>query len=104
MRKVKLGKSELLADIGEPNNPNAWSTTTLSQARHGLAATTVGNKAIFAGGNTQENIASNVVDIFILCEYELVGDTNNDCKVDFFDFAAITENTKYSPTIFGTII
>ncbi len=27
-----------------------WSTATLSQARDGLAATTVGTEAIFAGG------------------------------------------------------
>ena len=29
---------------------NSWSTTTLSQGRDSLAATTVGNQALFAGG------------------------------------------------------
>ena len=30
---------------------NSWSTTTLSEARTGMAATTVGHKVMFAGGN-----------------------------------------------------
>jgi hypothetical protein len=30
---------------------NSWSTTTLSEARTGIAATTAGDKVIFAGGN-----------------------------------------------------
>lgn len=84
------------ADIGEPNDPNAWSTTTLSQARVHLAATTVANKAMFAGGNIQTNGTtwepSDMVDIFILCEYELAGDVNHDCKVDFFDLAMMAAN------------
>ncbi len=41
-----------------------WSTATLSQARTGLAATTVGQKAIFAGGTFGHHEASNVVDIY----------------------------------------
>ena len=34
-----------------PSDPAAWSTAALSQARSKLAATTVGTKAMFAGGN-----------------------------------------------------
>lgn len=79
------------SNLGEPNDPNAWSTTTLSQARYGLSATTVANKAMFAGGQADSG-SSVVVDIFILCEYELAGDINNDCKVDFLDFAAMANN------------
>jgi hypothetical protein len=41
------------------SSSNTWSTHTLSQARANLAATTVGTKAIFAGGS-----GSNVVDIY----------------------------------------
>ncbi len=40
-----------------------WSTATLSQAREYLAATTVGTKAIFAGGYSSSGY-SNVVDIY----------------------------------------
>ncbi len=50
-----------------------WSNTTLSQARDGMAAANVGDKAIFAGGSTgmttiehlPTNIPSNVVDIYV---------------------------------------
>jgi hypothetical protein len=57
------------ASKGAPSNPAAWSTATLSQARFNLAATTVGSKAIFAGGATggissPNAIASDVVDIY----------------------------------------
>ena len=50
---------------------NTWSTANLSEARHRSAATSVGNKVVFAGGgywvNTPQNyhwVRSNVVDIF----------------------------------------
>ena len=36
--------------LGEPNDPSAWYTTTLTQARTHLAATSLGSKALFAGG------------------------------------------------------
>ena len=38
------------ASLGPPTDAGTWSTATLSQARYFLAATTVGTKAIFAGG------------------------------------------------------
>jgi hypothetical protein len=40
-----------------------WSTAVLSQSRSSLAATSVGNYALFAGGNNQ-GVPSNRVDIF----------------------------------------
>jgi len=92
------------ANLGEPNDPNTWSTTTLSQARASLCATAVANKAMFAGGIYGSEMYSNVVDIFTLCEYELAGDLNKDCKVDFNDFATMANNwlidcgvTPYNP-------
>ncbi len=43
-----------------------WTTTTLSQSRDGLAATTAGDQAFFAGGltNTTNPSTSGVVDIY----------------------------------------
>jgi hypothetical protein len=41
-----------------------WNTTTLSQARSALAATSLGNLAFFGGGQTNGKQSSNVVDIF----------------------------------------
>lgn len=38
------------ASLGSPGNPAAWSTATLSSARVGLAAVSVGSQALFAGG------------------------------------------------------
>ncbi len=66
---------------GEVNNPSGgytysavvdiynsstgqWSTSKLSQARGGLAATTVGDEAIFAGGGSGTGSPSDVVDIY----------------------------------------
>ena len=46
-----------------PTDSNAWSTATLSQARWALAATTVGDKAIFAGGGDASN-CYDTVDIY----------------------------------------
>ncbi len=48
---------------------NTWSTATLSQPRAGIAATTVGSKALFAGGSyTDESFQkvypSDIVDIY----------------------------------------
>ncbi len=48
-------------------SPTLWTTATLSQARSGVTATTVGTKAFFAGGNsgTSANLTpSNVVDVY----------------------------------------
>ncbi|MFT4541144.1 MAG: hypothetical protein ACI841_001522 [Planctomycetota bacterium] len=42
--------------IGPPDDSNAWSVTSLSQARSSLAATSVGGKALFAGGATDINL------------------------------------------------
>jgi hypothetical protein len=55
------------SSIGPPTDPQAWSTATLSQARFAGAATTVGGKAIFAGGwsgTFQSPVTSAVVDIY----------------------------------------
>jgi hypothetical protein len=41
-----------------------WNTTTLSQPRSYLAATSLGNLAFFGGGQTNNDQPSNVVDIF----------------------------------------
>ena len=51
------------ASVGPPTDPNAWSTATLSQPRSSLAATTVGAKALFAGGDALQG-RSDVVDIY----------------------------------------
>ncbi len=48
-------------DKGSPTDLWAWSTTSLSQARRFVSATTAGNKAFFAGG---EGPYSAVVDIY----------------------------------------
>ena len=40
-----------------------WSTASLSQARYGLAAASVGNKVLFGGGS-EGNVYSKVVDIY----------------------------------------
>lgn len=45
-------------------NTGTWSTAQLSQARAHLSATTVGNKVIFAGGITNDNVLSDRVDIY----------------------------------------
>ena len=54
---TSLGSASPLVDIydatmGPPSNPDAWSTSSLSVPRFQLAATTVGTKAMFAGGKT----------------------------------------------------
>jgi hypothetical protein len=41
-----------------------WNTTTLSQARYYLTATSLGNLAFFGGGQTDGSQLSKVVDIF----------------------------------------
>ena len=50
------------------SSTNQWSTNALSQARSDLAATSVGNLAIFAGGidwiNGNDGVLSNAVDIY----------------------------------------
>lgn len=49
--------------LGEPDDPMAWSMATLSAARGQMAATTVGTRALFAGGiNAVSALAT--VDIF----------------------------------------
>jgi hypothetical protein len=45
-------------------NTDTWSTTTLSEARGHLSATTVGYKVVFAGGITNDNLLSDRVDIY----------------------------------------
>ena len=41
-----------------------WSTARLSVPRYDLAATSIGNVALFAGGNAHERGRSSVVDIY----------------------------------------
>ena len=41
------------SSLGDPTNPAAWSTHVFTQGGAGMAATTVGNMALFAGGNNQ---------------------------------------------------
>jgi len=50
-----------IVDIYDANT-NTWSTATLSKGRDSLAAATVGNKALFAGGS--DGHATDVVDIY----------------------------------------
>ena len=52
--------------VGPPTDPNAWSVETLSLARGGLAATSAGNRVIFAGGAYQSfnKPLSDAVDIY----------------------------------------
>ena len=46
---------------------NQWTTTQLSDARHGIAAATIGDKVFFAGGQTGDGITmSDKVDIYNL--------------------------------------
>jgi hypothetical protein len=45
---------------------NTWTTTTLSQARSHLAATSVDNRYVLLGGGNNGSGLSNVVDIFDL--------------------------------------
>jgi hypothetical protein len=54
------------SSLGAPSDPAAWSLATLSLARANLAATSVGGKVLFAGGNHQGfNLpASDVVDVY----------------------------------------
>ncbi|MHC4643048.1 MAG: Kelch repeat-containing protein [Planctomycetota bacterium] len=73
-----------VVDIYDPET-DLWLTAALSQARAGLAATSVGNKAIFAGGAFQTSIL-NVIDIFEILQ---LGDMDSTGGVDFADFAAL---------------
>ncbi len=43
---------------------NTWSNTTLSQARAYLAATSVGDLALFGGGYNESSPAADQVDIY----------------------------------------
>ena len=53
------------ASVGKPDNPAAWSTVSLSVARPGLSAVTVGSKVLFAGGaNFNTGAAFSTVDIY----------------------------------------
>jgi hypothetical protein len=56
-------------------NTGQWFTTTLSQERDTLAATSVGPHALFGGGSTTGFAPSNVVDIFSVPEPSSVAAT-----------------------------
>jgi hypothetical protein len=51
------------ASVGAPDNPLAWSTLTRSFARAQMTPAAVGNRALFAGGQTLSTV-SNMVDIY----------------------------------------
>ena len=48
-----MGNVSAVVDIYNLSN-NTWTTTSLSQPRYSIAAITVGNLAIFAGGSYEE--------------------------------------------------
>ena len=50
--------------LGLPSNPAAWSTASLSVARSQIAAVTVGDLAIFAGGFILGGVPQDAVDIY----------------------------------------
>lgn len=54
------------ASKGLPSNPSAWSTTTLPSgvARLGIAALTVGDLALFAGGGTGVGGSFDTIDVY----------------------------------------
>jgi hypothetical protein len=54
----------LLGSTFSQASNNTWTTASLSQTRIHLVATSVGNLALFAGGNIGINEASAVVDIY----------------------------------------
>jgi kelch-like protein 20 len=51
------------ASVGAPDNTAAWSVTTISEARSGMAAASVGGKALFAGG-VRHALAFDLVDVY----------------------------------------
>ena len=61
-------------EAGDPDDPSAWSTATLSVGRVAAVAVTVGNQAVFAGGFAR-GAASDVVDIYLEI---FAGDRNGD--------------------------
>ena len=79
---------------------NAWVTIP------GLLKGEWGSAVVipFLGGSYVRNIALNSGDAYLdnfavdsgtivqICEYAFAGDLNNDCKVDFCDFARMAEN------------
>jgi hypothetical protein len=79
---------------------NAWVSIPGSQLRNGLGSD-VAN--IFFGGYS-DNLTLNSGDAYLdnfvvdsgtivpICEYVLAGDLNNDCKVNFSDFAVMAGN------------
>lgn len=52
------------ASLGPPSSPAAWSTASLSLARGGICAATVGGRAIFAGGFNGTTTMYATVDIY----------------------------------------
>jgi hypothetical protein len=50
--------------LGAPDDPLAWSATTLSVPRGGLSAVSVGGQALFAGGTDFTSTAYDTVDIY----------------------------------------
>ena len=65
---------------------DTWTTTTLSEARYSLTATTVDNMALFAGGEDGGYETYSSVDIYQVPE---PGDANGDGIVDDLDLTAL---------------
>jgi hypothetical protein len=72
---------------------NTWTVAHLSQARTGIAATVVGSKVIFAGGNTGDylNGETNRVDVYDLANNQWSTDL---LSVPRMSMSAITVNNK----------
>lgn len=65
MKKTGFSAIALLLLLVASSKMNAqWSTAALTQARYGIGATAVGNKAIFAGGAASYYLMSNRADIY----------------------------------------
>lgn len=63
-----VGTSHLCSVVDVYNiSSGTWSTTTLSEARYSLAATSLGNMALFAGGGNATNLSA-VVDVYAIPE------------------------------------
>lgn len=60
---VRSVKSSDVVDIYD-TKAGTWSVEHLSQARYDIAAASVGNKVLFAGGTTTDPVTSSVVDIY----------------------------------------
>ncbi|MBL7152181.1 MAG: hypothetical protein ISS79_00570 [Phycisphaerae bacterium] len=68
----------------------AWGADMISPLLGGCAGEMDG--ALPSGVTYLDNFVVDSGTIVQICEYALAGDLNNDCKVDFLDFARMAEN------------